>query len=51
MLADNIGQLAWIADASGWINWYDRRWYDFAGTTFDEMAGWGWRKVHHPDSC
>ncbi len=48
MLADNISQLAWIADASGWVNWYNQRWYDFTGTAFEEMAGWGWRKVHHP---
>ncbi len=48
-LADNITQLAWIADAKGWIVWYNQRWYDYTGTTFDEMQGWGWRSVHHPD--
>jgi PAS domain-containing protein len=31
-LADNIPQLAWIADASGWIYWYNKRWYDHTGT-------------------
>jgi PAS domain S-box-containing protein len=49
LLADNIDQCSWIADASGSITWYNRRWFDFTGTTFEEMAGWGWRKVHHPD--
>ncbi len=48
-LADNISQFAWMADAKGWIFWYNRRWYDYTGTTFEEMQGWGWRKVHHPD--
>ncbi len=48
-MADNIPQLAWMADSEGWIFWYNKRWYDFTGTTLDEMAGWGWRKVHHPD--
>ncbi|MFZ2492983.1 MAG: PAS domain S-box protein [Thermoanaerobaculia bacterium] len=48
-LADNISQLAWMADASGWIFWYNQRWFDFTGTTLKEMEGWGWRKVHHPD--
>lgn len=48
-LANTIPQLAWMADASGWIYWYNERWYDYTGTTFDEMQGWGWRKVHHPD--
>lgn len=48
-LADNMSQFAWMADASGWIFWYNKRWYEFTGTTLDEMEGWGWRKVHHPD--
>lgn len=48
-LADNIVQFAWMADATGWINWYNQRWYEFTGTTLDEMEGWGWTKVHHPD--
>jgi PAS domain S-box-containing protein len=48
-LADNIPNLAWMADASGWIFWYNKQWYDYTGTTLDEMQGWGWQKVHHPD--
>lgn len=48
-LADNIAQLAWMADPSGHIFWYNRRWYEFTGTALHEMAGWGWRSVHHPD--
>jgi hypothetical protein len=48
-LADNMSQFAWTADQSGWIYWYNKRWYDFTGTTIEEMQGWGWRSVHHPD--
>ncbi len=48
-LADNISQFAWTADAKGWIYWYNKRWHDYAGTTLEEMQGWGWQKVHHPD--
>lgn len=48
-LADNISQLAWMADAQGSIYWYNQRWYDYTGTTLDEMRGWGWKHVHHPD--
>ncbi|MEO6489372.1 MAG: PAS domain S-box protein, partial [Ferruginibacter sp.] len=47
--ANNIRDLAWIADGSGWIYWYNQRWYDYTGTTIEEMEGWGWGKVHHPD--
>jgi len=48
-LADSIPQLAWMAGADGSIYWYNRRWYDYTGTTPEEMLGWGWRTVHHPD--
>ncbi|GAB6058387.1 hypothetical protein JCM31598_15040 [Desulfonatronum parangueonense] len=48
-LADNMSQFAWMTDEQGWIFWYNRRWYDYTGTTFEEMQGMGWRKVHHPE--
>jgi PAS domain S-box-containing protein len=48
-LANAIPQLAWIADAEGSIYWYNQRWYDYTGTTLEEMQGWGWQAVHHPD--
>jgi PAS domain S-box-containing protein len=48
-LADNIQNLAWMANADGWIYWYNRRWYEYTGTTPEQMEGWGWQKVHNPD--
>ncbi len=48
-LADNMAQLAWITDGDGWVYWYNQRWYDYTGTALDEMKGWGWQKVLHPD--
>jgi len=48
-LANSISQLAWMADREGYIFWYNDRWYDYTGTTLEEMQGWGWQKVHHPD--
>ncbi|HYF33036.1 MAG TPA: PAS domain S-box protein [Chitinophagaceae bacterium] len=47
--SNNIQNLAWIADGEGWIYWYNQRWYEYTGTTLEEMQGWGWQKVHHPD--
>ena len=47
--ANSIQNLAWIADGEGWIYWYNQRWFDYTGTTLEEMEGWGWEKVHHPD--
>ncbi|MEN7535909.1 PAS domain S-box protein [Aurantiacibacter flavus] len=49
MMADNISQLAWMANPDGNIFWYNKRWYDYTGTDFETMQGFGWRTVHHPD--
>ncbi len=48
-LANSISQFAWITDAAGYIFWYNERWFDYTGTTLEEMQGWGWQTVHHPD--
>jgi PAS domain S-box-containing protein len=48
-LADNIAQLAWMADANGGRFWYNQRWLDYTGTTLEEAQGWGWTKVHDPN--
>lgn len=48
-LADNIAQFVWMADPDGAIVWYNKRWFDYTGTTLEEMQGWSWTKVHHPD--
>ncbi|HXX42863.1 MAG TPA: PAS domain-containing protein, partial [Chthoniobacterales bacterium] len=48
-MANSISQLAWMADHEGSIFWYNDRWYEYTGTTLEEMKGWGWQKVHHPD--
>jgi PAS domain S-box-containing protein len=49
-MVNGIPQLAWMADANGSIFWYNQRWYEYTGTTFDAMKGWGWQSVHHPDT-
>lgn len=47
--ANSIQNLAWIANDEGWIYWYNQRWHDFTGLTMEEVEGWGWQKVNHPD--
>lgn len=48
-LADNISQFAWMADPTGHIYWYNKRWYDYTGTTYEAMRALSWRSVNHPD--
>lgn len=45
---DNLPTLAWTARPDGFIDYYNRRWYEYTGTTFEELKGWGWEKVHDP---
>ena len=44
-----VPQLAWMADASAERYWFNQRWLDYTGTTLEEMKGWGWRQVLHPE--
>ncbi len=48
-LADSIPNLAWWANGDGYITWYNQRWYEYTGTTPEQMEGWGWQSVHDPD--
>ena len=48
-LANAIPQLCWTANADGWITWYNRRWYEYTGTTPEQMEGWGWQSLHDPE--
>ncbi|WP_373511089.1 PAS domain-containing protein [Persicitalea sp.] len=48
-MVNAIPQLGWMATRDGYIHWYNDRWYEYTGTTLEEMEGWGWQMVHHPD--
>jgi hypothetical protein len=48
LMADSISQLTWMANPDGWIFWYNQRWYEYTGTTPQEMEGWGWQSVQDP---
>jgi len=45
-LADSVPQLAWMAEADGRLFWYNQRWYDYTGTTPEQMLGGGWESLH-----
>ncbi|NJC32843.1 PAS domain S-box-containing protein [Sphingomonas jejuensis] len=47
-IVDNLPTLCWIANADGYITWYNRRWHEYCGTTPAQMEGWGWQSVHDP---
>ncbi len=47
-LAETIPHLAWMANETGHIFWYNRRWYDYTGATLQDLEGWGWQQIHDP---
>ena len=40
-VADNLPTLCWVAYADGGIFWYNRRWYEYTGTSPTSQQGWG----------
>ena len=47
-LFDVMPQIGWTARPDGFIDFYNRRWFDYTGTTLEQMQGWGWQSVHDP---
>jgi PAS domain S-box-containing protein len=47
-LAENLPVLAWSAQPDGNIDFYNRRWYEYTGTTVEDLRGWGWKSVVEP---
>jgi PAS domain S-box-containing protein len=48
-LANSIPQLAWMANADGSIFWYNQRWFDYTGISAEDLEGFGWRQIIHPE--
>jgi PAS domain S-box-containing protein len=49
-LADAMPQIVWTARPDGYLDYYNRRWFEYTGLTEEEsFAAEGWRGVLHPD--
>lgn len=46
--ANAIPALAWMARPDGGIFWFNRRWFEYTGTTLEQSQGWGWEAVLDP---
>jgi PAS domain S-box-containing protein len=47
--ANSLPELCWMASSDGRVFWYSDRWYEYTGTTPEQMLGWGWQSVHDPE--
>lgn len=48
VMANSMPQLAWMARPDGYFFWYNQRWYDYTGTTPDQMEK-SWESVYDPN--
>lgn len=46
--SDSITTLAWMANPSGGIFWFNQRWYEYTGRHLADMQGNGWERVLDP---
>ncbi|MDT4954021.1 MAG: hypothetical protein QOJ02_2159 [Acidobacteriota bacterium] len=48
-LADSLPLIVWTAKPDGYLDYYNRRWFEYTGLTMEQTQGWGWQPVLHPD--
>jgi PAS domain S-box-containing protein len=46
---DSIPTITWRAAPNGYVQQLNRRWFDYTGTTPEEVRGWRWKLCVHPD--
>jgi PAS domain S-box-containing protein len=50
-LADAMPQMVWTAQADGYVDYYNQRWYEFTGFTRDAQHDASWERTLHPEDC
>jgi PAS domain S-box-containing protein len=48
-MAEQMPQIVWTSTADGNLDYYNQRWFDYTGLTFEESRGSGWQRTLHPD--
>lgn len=48
-LAEALPQQVWTAQPDGRLDYFNQRVLDYFGRTMEQMLGWGWQDVLHPD--
>jgi PAS domain S-box-containing protein len=48
-IINTIPALAWSAHPDGSVEFFNRRWLDYAGLSMEEASDWGWTVALHPE--
>ena len=46
---DSIPTITWRAAPNGYVQQLNRRWFEYTGTTPEQVRGWRWKLCVHPD--
>jgi PAS domain S-box-containing protein len=47
-LAEGIPQMIWTATATGDVDYFSPRWRKYVGLPMDDLQGWNWKSIVHP---
>jgi PAS domain S-box-containing protein len=48
-VTDFMPQIIWSTKPDGYHDFYNKRWYDYTGLTYEQSKDSGWNSVLHPD--
>ncbi|HVG14705.1 MAG TPA: PAS domain S-box protein, partial [Chitinophagaceae bacterium] len=51
ILTNAIPQVIWTNYGNGHANYFNQRWYEFSGLSYEESEGLGWQAIVHPDDA
>ncbi|RYY60814.1 MAG: PAS domain S-box protein [Chitinophagaceae bacterium] len=47
--SDALPQVIWTNDGEGKADYFNAKWYDYSGLSYEESFGIGWEAIVHPD--
>ncbi|UOG73237.1 PAS domain-containing protein [Hymenobacter tibetensis] len=48
-MTNAVPHQVWTGTPNGDMNYYNQQWYDYTGSTFEEVKGQGWQQYCHPE--
>jgi PAS domain S-box-containing protein len=49
LMVDTTPAMLHSARPDGYLDFFNKRWLEYVGLTLEDMSGWGWTSVIHPD--
>lgn len=48
-IANALPHIVWTARPDGWVDYVNQQGVTYTGLELDELSGWGWEQIYHPD--